>query len=174
MGSSPTRPTNFEIGFKMAIPTIDSLDAELLGLVMQVPAFANNGYSVFDVMDFDDKRGREALPAVGVAYEGCENPKADGSNPADTAPLVSMVVMQFAVIVAIQYRTTGEPDDTRVQAHQLLDDTRKRIQGYKGVNARPWRFIGEQPLPEPSGDGVVYYAQVWQTTLPSIGNFNQT
>lgn len=158
----------------MAIPTIDQLDAELLGLVKQVPAFNNNGFSVFDVDDLDGKRGREALPVVGVAYEGCENQDVKASNPADKAHLATMVVMQFAVIVAIQYQFTGGADATRVQAHQLLDDMRRRIQGFKGVNARPWRFVGEQPLPEPSGDGVVYYAQVWQTTLPSIGNFNQT
>ncbi len=158
----------------MAIPSIDQLDEELLGLVRQVPAFKNNGFSVFSAEDLDGKRGREELPVVGVSYEGCENQKPEGSNPSDRAHLASIVVMQFAVIVAIQYQFTGGPEDTRVQAHQLLDDMRRRVQGFKGVNARPWRFVGEQPLQEPSGDGVVYYAQVWQTTLPSLGNFNQS
>lgn len=157
----------------MAIPTIDQLDAELLELVRQVPAFTRNGFSVFDVDDLDVKRGREELPVAGVAYEGCENQNVQATNPPDKAHLATMVVMQFSVIVAIQYQFTGGQDATRAQAHQLLDDMRRRIQGFKGVNARPWRFVGEQPLPEPSGDGVVYYAQVWQTTLPSLGNFNQ-
>ena len=157
----------------MAIPTIDQLDAELLSLVKQVPAFKNSGYSVFDVTDFDNKRGRDELPIVAVSYEGCENRNIEGTNPAATASLASVVTMQFSVIVAIQYRFSGEDGESRTQAHQLLDDMRRVIQGYKGVNSRPWRFVGEQPLTEPSGDGVVYYAQVWQTTLPSIGNFNQ-
>lgn len=154
------------------IPTIDQLDAELLGLVQQVPAFAGNGFSVFDVEDLDNKRGRATLPVVGTAYEGSENQKVEGTNVAQGSHLAGLIVVQFAVIIAIQYRFTGEDGSTRSQAHQLLDDTRRVIQGYKGVNTRPWRFVGEQPLPEPSGDGVVYYAQVWQTTLPSIGNFN--
>lgn len=155
----------------MAHPTIDELDAELLGLVKQVPAFNGNGFSVFDVHDLDDIKGRSGLPVVGVSYEGCENQIPKASNVAQSAQLATMVVMQFAVIIAIQYRSAGDDGSSRATAHQLLDDMRRRIQGFKGVNARPWRFVGEQPMLEPSGDGVAYYAQVWQTALPSVGNF---
>lgn len=156
------------------LTSIDDLEKELLQLVRSVPAFATNGFAVFDVEDLDDQRSRAELPVVGVSYEGRVNSKPEGSNVSAGAALASIDVAQFAVIIAIQYRFSGENGDTRTQAHQLLDNTRRVIQGYKGVNTRPWRFVGEQPLPEPSGDGVVYYAQVWQTNLPSVGNFNQT
>lgn len=157
------------------IATIDALDAELLGVVKTVPAFNSRGYSVFDVNDLDTIRGREDLPVVGVAYDGCELAPQDPNKPnvAAGSHKVVLVVMQFSVIVAIQYRHTGESGESRATAHELLGDLRKAILGFKGVNTRPWMFVGEQPLPEPSGDGVVYYAQVWQTTVPSAGNFNQ-
>lgn len=157
------------------VATIDTLDAELVGLVQSVPAFGSRGYSIFNVEDFESKRGRDELPVVGVAYDGCELAPQDPNKP-NVAPgshKVAMVVMQFSVIVAIQYRFNGESGESRVTAHELLGDLRKAILGFKGVNTRPWMFVGEQPLPEPSGDGVVYYAQVWQTTVPSAGNFNQ-
>ncbi len=157
------------------IATIDSLDAELVALVKGVSAFNNHGYSVFNVEDLDEKRGRDVLPVVGVAYDGCEIAPQDPNKPnvSSMSHKVAMVVMQFSVIVAIQYRHNGESGESRATAHELLGDLRKAILGYKGVNSRPWMFVGEQPLPEPSGDGVVYYAQVWQTTVPSAGNFNQ-
>ena len=157
------------------VATIDTLDAELVTLAKAVAAFSNHGYSVFDVEDLDSKRGRDELPVVGVAYDGCEPAPQDPNKPnvAAGSQKVTMVVMQFSVIIAIQYRQNGESGDSRVTAHELLGDLRKAILGFKGVNTRPWMFVGEQPLPEPSGDGVVYYAQVWQTTVPSAGNFNQ-
>ena len=157
------------------VATIDALDAELVSLVKSVTAFGNHGYSVFDVNDLDTVRGRDALPVVGVAYDGCEVAPQDPNKPnvSSMSHKVAMVVMQFSVIVAIQYRHNGESGESRATAHELLGDLRKAILGYKGVNSRPWMFVGEQPLPEPSGDGVVYYAQVWQTTVPSAGNFNQ-
>lgn len=157
----------------MTLATIDDLNNELLGLVKALPAFKNVGFSVFTAEDLDEKRGLSTLPVVGVSYEGCESADKESSNVAATARGASVIVMQFAVLIAIQYSFNGESGETRTQAHQLLDQTRRAVQGFKGVNSRGWRFIGEQPLPEPSGDGVVYYAQVWQTTLPSIGNFNQ-
>ena len=140
-----------------------------------MPAFNRRGYSVFDVNDLDSIRGREDLPVVGVAYDGCELAPQDPNKPnvAAGSQKVVLVVMQFSVIIAIQYRHTGESGESRATAHELLGDLRKAILGFKGVNTRPWMFVGEQPLPEPSGDGVVYYAQVWQTTVPSAGNFNQ-
>ena len=157
------------------LATIDTLDAELLTLTKSVAAFNNHGYSVFSVEDLDTVRGREDLPVVGVAYDGCELTQQDPNKPnvAAGAHKVAMVTMQFSVIIAIQYRHAGESGESRVTAHELLGDLRKAILGFKGVNSRPWMFVGEQPLPEPSGDGVVYYAQVWQTQVPSAGNFNQ-
>lgn len=157
----------------MSIPTIDELETELLDLIKVLPAFRNQGFSVFDAGDLDAQRGRETLPVVGVAYEGCENLQLENSNVSRGAQSATMLTMEFVVILAIQYEFNGGSNASRQQAHNLLDETRRAVMGYKGVNARAWRFVGERPLPTASGDGVVFYAQVWQTSLPSIGTFNQ-
>lgn len=150
---------------------IDSLDAELLSIVKSTNAFSE-GFTVFSVDDFDEKRNRHALPVVGVAYEGCAPAPTDGGTNVSSGSRSAVIInAQFTVIIAIQYDFNSNDAAERQKAHRLLSQTRRAVQGFKGVNTRPWRFVGEQPLPDDSGDGVVYYAQVWQTALPSIGNF---
>lgn len=157
--------------------TIELLDAELMARCKLVPAFRDHGYSVFNADDMDEKRGREVLPVFGVAYDGAEPAPSDPNPKPNVAALSSraqLVQMTWTVIIAIEYRSNGQIGESRKAAHDLLDGLRKAVSGFKGVNSRPWKWAGEGPLREVSGDGVVYYGQVWQTVVVTVGDFNQT
>lgn len=164
----------------MAIPTIDELQEELAGLVKGVPAFAYSGFSSFSFDDLSTQAEGQGLnfPLAGVAYDGAIPTDKQGGGNAAT-PVASgshaavMVSMQFTVMIAIQYHYGGQ-DDTKPQATKLLDGLRSKIVGYKGVNTRPWRFIGEKPEPAASGDGLAFYSQVWQTVVSVVGTFNNS
>lgn len=157
------------------MPTLVDLEAELIRLVKSVPAFAKSGFSVFDLADMADKTNLQDFPLVGVGFDGCEpidSGKGNANNPvAAGAGGALLVNAQFTIVIAVQYHYSGS-DDTKPQALNLLDDVRKLVLGYKEVNARPWRYIGEKPEPSVSGDGLVFYTQVWQTALPVVGSLN--
>lgn len=153
----------------MGIATIEELEDELLTVVRSVPAFAKNGFSVFDEDEMSEAIRSQALPCVGVAYNGAE-PISEGT-PKTNVHGAALIDVQFVIVIAIQYRYTGQRD-TKQQAFSLLHQVRSALLGYKGSNSRPWRFVGERPESEASGDGVALYSQVWQTTLPIVGNFN--
>lgn len=158
----------------MAIATIAQLEAELIEAVKTVPAFSDSGFSVFDLGDFEDQSSAgQTLPCVGVSYAGSEPTGGNEVTPTTKAHSVVLRNVQFVVVVAAQYRYTAQ-DDTKQEVFALLDQVRAVLLGLKGVNSRPWRFIVERPEPEASGDGVIFYSQVWQTTLPIVGNFNST
>lgn len=159
--------------------TIDQLTQELITLVKGVPAFSDNAYSVYDLEDLMRLSNLQSFPIVGVGYNGASPVIADGAgkdrplNVAAMAHGVRFVELQYIVVVAIQYQYAGQ-EDSKPQATNLLDEVRSVILGYKGVNSRPWVFMGERPEPEASTDGVVFYSQVWHTVVPAVGNFNQT
>lgn len=159
--------------------TIDSLGKELEELVKGVPAFAYSGFSIFDIADLSAKGEAQQpnFPIAGVMYDGAipvDKAQGNAAIPVATAShAATLVVLQFTVVIAIQYHYAGQ-DDTKPQATSLLDDLRPRIMGYKGVNTRPWRFTGEKPEAAASGDGLSFYSQVWQTTVSCTGNFNNT
>lgn len=155
----------------MSLATVRALEDELLTLVKGVSAFTDSGFSVFDFADFDSKRAGQVLPVVGVAYDGAEPEGNEAIPAASKARAMSVLNMQFVIVVAAEYRYTGQ-DDTKQDVFDLLDQVRAVVLGYKGVNSRPWRFLGERPEAEESGDGVIFYSQVWQTSLPIVGNFN--
>jgi hypothetical protein len=158
------------------VADITELEAELIELVRQVPAFAASGFSVFDVDDLANRTELQALPIVGVIYDGAlpkETARNVATGIAQGAGSVSIVTLQFTVVIAVQYHYAGQ-DDTKPQATMLLKDLRNTILGYRGVNTRPWRFVYERPEPEASGDGLVFYSQVWQTDVPVIGNTNNS
>lgn len=159
------------------IPTTDELQKELETLVKEVPAFAESGFSFFDMDDAAAKTALQSFPLVGVMYDGAIPIERQGGNSAvgvaSGSQSTSMLSKQFTVVIVIQYHYGGQ-DDTKPQATDLLDDVRKRVLGYKGANARPWRFIGEKPEPEASGEGLAFYSQVWQTTVAVTGNFNNS
>lgn len=157
--------------------TIDALQKELVGLVAEVPAFALSGFYIFDIDDLEDKARLQSFPAAGVTYDGAsvvDDTKGNAAVPVSQgASGVSLITLHFTVIIVIQYAFAGQ-DDTKVQATNLLDDVRSRVLGYRGVNTRPWRFVGERPEPAASGEGLAFYSQTWQTTVPCVGNFNNT
>lgn len=153
--------------------SIAALEQELIGLVTAVPAFAATGFSVFDIADFLAKAGPQTLPVYAVAYDGLAVVGNEATPTNNKSSAVTMIAAQFVVVVAMQYNYTGQ-DDTKQQAFTLMDQIREAVLGFQGSNTRPWRFIAEQPEPEASGDGMIVYSQVWQTTLPIVGNFNRT
>ncbi len=157
----------------MTIATISELEIELTGLITAIPSFAKNGFSVFDLDDARAKSSQQgqSLPVVSIAYDGMEFVGRNDSAIAEKTQGAGILAVQFIVIIAIQYQYTGQ-EDTKQTAFDLLGQVRNKVMGYKGVNSRPWRFIGERPEPSDSGDGVVFYSQVWQTALPIVGTFN--
>ena len=150
---------------------IENLEAELIARVQSVPAFKESGFSIFDVLDFEAKSAGQTLPTVGIAYDGMEPTGNDVNSAGSRSPSIALVSAQFIIVIAVQYRYTAQ-DDTKQQAYALLDQVRAAVMGYQGVNSRPWRFIGERPEANVSGDGVIFYSQVWQTALPVVGTFN--
>jgi len=157
------------------MPTIDQLTQELVTLIKGVEVFSENAYSIYDLEDLMRVSNLQSFPLVGVGYNGAL-PVGERDKPANVAlgaHAVRFVELQFIVVVAIQYQYAGQ-EDTKPQATNLLDETRAVILGYKGVNNRPWVFMGERPEPDASTDGVVFYSQVWHTVVPAAGNFNQT
>lgn len=153
--------------------TIQQLEEELLGLVKPLPAFQNVGFSVFDLNDFDSKRSGQTLPVVGVAFNGAEpqSKQSKDGRPVADVNATSLILVEFVIVIAVQYSYTSQ-DDTKPTAFNLLDAIRSAVNGFKGVNNRPWVWVGERPEGDASGDGTVFYSQIWQTTLPTVGNFN--
>jgi len=155
---------------------IIELQQELESLLKKVPAFKHSGFSVFDIDDVTAKTTMQTFPVAGVMYNGCipverQSPTSGGKPVSDKVHAVTLLVVQFTVVIAIQYHYGGQ-DDTKPQAMALLTDTRNKVNGYRGVNTRPWQFFGEKPEPEASGDGIAFYSQVWQTLVSSVGTFN--
>ena len=161
----------------MASASLLDLQNELIALVKSVPAFKNNGFSIFDIKDLEDQSAQQTFPIVGVGYDGAEasdNAKGNAANPvADKSGGVTFIIVQFTIVLAVQYHYAGQ-DDTKPQAMGLLDDVRRLVLGYKGVNTRPWKYVGERPEPSLSVPGLVFYTQVWQTAVPVVGSSNNS
>lgn len=159
----------------MANASILDLQGELIGLVKTVPAFKSSGFSLFDLKDFEAQTQHQAFPMAGVGYDGAEavdGAKGNSANPvAVGSGGVTLIQVQFTIVIAVQYHYAGQ-DDTKPQAMKLLDDIRNKVLGYKKVNTRPWKFLGERPEPSVSESGLVFYTQVWQTALPVVGFLN--
>lgn len=159
----------------MAIPTIKQLEDELFELVRSVEAFERRGYSIYSLDDLAQKQNLQEFPVCGVGYDGAQLvPAARQGVPTgglEGTHGAAIILMQFLVVIAIQYRYAGQ-DDTKPQAYDLLDEVRKKVLGYRGVNQRPWRFIGERTEPQASGEGIAFYSQIWHTTTPVVGSFN--
>ena len=147
--------------------TIEALHTELCALVKSVPAFADNGFSIFSDIDLPAMSALQTLPLAGVMYDGAlpMDRTRNASTPVSQGSQAhSLVTRQFTVIVAVSYQFTGQ-DDTKPQATALLEQVCATVMGYTGVNTRPWRFIMERPETTESGDGLVFYSQVWQTDV---------
>ena len=153
---------------------VQELHKELQGLLKQLPAFKNSGFSVFDLDDMEQQvETANQYPAAGVMYEGAQSNEGNAATPvAAKSGGVVLIDAQFSIIIAVQYGFAGQSGDAKWPAFALMDDTRKKVLGFKGVNSRPWRFVGERPEIQASEGGMVYYSQVWRTYVPVVGNFN--
>lgn len=154
---------------------IDALTKELQSIAKEMPAFKEYKFSVFDI---DDMKGKMAagvsLPVVAVTYDGAGPKVPDQGEPKSKSSFgASLIVLQFSYILAVQYDFSGQ-EDTKVQATDLLDDLRNRVAGQIRSNNRPWVFVGEKPERDVSEDGMVFYSQVWQTTVAVVGRPNQS
>lgn len=152
--------------------SIVGLENELVGLVKEVGAFSSNGFSIYNEEDLRAKSQHQDYPLAGVMFDGAvpaDNANAATGTDSGVSKSSVLVDFQFTVIIAIQYAYSGQ-DDTKQQAYALLDDVRNRVLGYCGVNKRPWRFVLEKPEPQASVDGLVFYYQVWRTSVPKVGS----
>jgi len=158
----------------MAIATIKQLVAELVTLVQGVPAFAKSGYYVTDLEDLSEKGVADRFPIVGVGYNGCTPVIADlEKHPVSGgASSAQIVELQFMVLVGVKY-SPQDRGETKSQATDLLDQLRLQINGYRGVNNRPWFFMGERTEASVKTGGVLFYSQIWHTRIPSLGKIPQ-
>lgn len=156
---------------------VQVLHKELQSLAKELPAFKNSGFSIYDLDDMEQQvEAQNQFPAVGVMYEGAQSESKASGNAAtpvaEKAGGAVLIEVQFSIIIATQYGYAGQGSDAKWPVFALLDETRKKVLGYRGANGRPWRFVGERPEISASGDGVIYYSQVWRTYVPVVGNFN--
>ncbi|RLA05771.1 MAG: hypothetical protein DRQ47_00330 [Gammaproteobacteria bacterium] len=151
-------------------PTIHELAQELLGIVKPLPEFDDRGFSIYDLTDLNAVLKYETLPLVGVSYEGRVPVSEDAQGKTLRARTVTIMVVNFSVIVALRYGSAVGVDDTKVDAVNLLNAISDAVLGYKGVNHRGWVFKGESPLPSDI-EGVIFYGQTWSVRLPVTGNF---
>lgn len=155
----------------MAIPTIEELAQELVTLCKTAPIVGDKGYSVFGVADLENFAGIVGYPLAGVSYEGCRKIEnaVDTSTGREKVSAASMFNLNFMIIGGITYTYGSARADTKPIITDLLDELRPIVLGYKGVNTRPWKFVGETPL-ESELEGVIFYGQMWETIIPVIGN----
>lgn len=147
--------------------TITQLLAELVSLVSKVPAFTHNNFSIFDLDDLIKTSEMQSFPIVGVGYDGAE--PTDTLNPVSKSNVGAVLIdTQFIVVVGVDY--VYGSGDKKSQATDLLSQVRPMVAGYQKVNSRPWRFIGERPEPQASGNGIIFYSQIWRTLVPLLAN----
>lgn len=143
--------------------TIAQLAAELVTQVKTVADLQESSFSVFDVEELMDYAKVVDFPLAGISWEGStQQDRIQGTAPSHRSAV--FVTTYFTVIVGVNYRA-GTGEDNKVVATDLLDGVRSAVLGYQGVNTRPWRFSGEQPLPTDL-EGVIFYGQMWETDLP--------
>jgi hypothetical protein len=149
---------------------ISELNNELIELVKAIPDFAGRGFSIYDLEDLLRETQLQTFPLVGVSYNGSA-PQGVLTSAGQPHPSAVMVEHQFLIVVGIQYQYAGQNDEKSI-ATDLLDEIRNAVLGFRGVNSRPWRWMGDHPEPGASIDGIVFYSSVWHTSLPAKGNFN--
>lgn len=131
----------------------------------------NRSFYVFDQDDLEAHLNTVTLPFVAVMYLGMDPVDGgDGSNPVKDYSQSSAVLQRLtiSVIVVDEYHGAGIDHDandfTKHSITDLLDDTRYAMLGYRGVNPRPWQWVGESPL-DTSLKNAVMYGQQWRTLV---------
>jgi hypothetical protein len=151
---------------------IADLQKELAEQVGQLPAFSQGAFSVFNLDDFKEQVNLHGTRVVGVSYDGAV--PGTGHQATSVAPQsgnATLAVMQFSVVIAMQYAFAGL-EDPKPESHNLLDELRFTLSGFKGINNRPWVWAGEKPEDVQSGDGLIFYSQAWRTSVAMLGQQN--
>lgn len=157
------------------------LMAELIGLVATAPGLVGGVKSVFDHGGEDGADVLASFPGAFVYYHGTEalgkaGISTDGVKAPSLSSSVSVLTHQFVILLAIQhqYAGQGEADSpvtpSLVSAAEILDYLRRRVHGYRKAAYSPWRFVAELSEPQISGDGIVFYSQVWNINTPMSNN----
>lgn len=157
---------------------LDDLENELIERVRSTTTFRQKSFSIYSAKDLVSRKdGGIKWPMAGVAYEGMSPVDMQKPNNRVSRGSASsiMVTVEYSVIIALEYSPTGSVD-SKQDAFALLDEVRKAVLGYRGVNAgRPWAFKDERPLETETEDkeleGVIFYGQLWSTEVPLTGSY---
>ena len=148
-------------------PTIAQLLAELKDRVKTRKEFNDRAFAVYNTDDLAIQMSMQGSPAVGVAYERCDTVEPPGTKTQVASNVKTSFLyytLTFSILIGVEY-TPGGDTDTKPIATDLLDAVRKCLIGFKGVNGKPWRFAGEQPVGSDER-GVIWYGQLWETDVP--------
>lgn len=150
--------------------SLNDLSDEIIAQIkaVAIDQFQDRIFSIFDMEEMAARIQNQGYPLVMVAYEGMDPIDGNqGMTARGTARAASqdtlLVNVRFSVIVAVEYYWNNELDDQKRTAMDLLGSVRGQLIGYLGVNNKPWRFVSEGPIQD-SIDGVILYAQLWETT----------
>ena len=154
------------------VASINDMALELVALVNLSPEFTEAVYYAHNIQDLLVKSTHHTgVIFAGVLYDGVLPAGNVVTAAAKESSAAALIDAQFTVILALQYGYSGQ-EDTKLVAGGVLDAVRRRVHGHRGCNSRPWRLVVERPEEEPSTDGLVFYAQVWRTSVPAVGAFN--
>lgn len=150
------------------VASIAQLETELVTLITGVTNLSGRSYSVFNVDEVTETASLVGFPLAGVSYEGATplDPAVNSVNKAYKSG--NLTTLHFSITIGIEYKY-ATTDDSKPIATDLLDEVRRVVLGYTGINNRPWRYTGEIPL-DSGLEGVIFYGQMWETDVPVIGN----
>lgn len=153
--------------------TIRQLTAEIITQIKTLDAFNHpsvvKAFSIYDLEDFKSVVEFGGLPLVGVAYEGSAVAGNEAIPVATKTRAASIREVSFSIVIGLEYGSAVSGVDPKPDGLDLLDGIRLALMGYRGVNNRPWKFLGESPL-EGNLENVIFYGQMWQTLIPIQGN----
>jgi len=150
-------------------PTIAQLLDELVVRVKTRKEFGNRAFEIYNIEDLGHQMALQTTPAVAIGYERCDtldSPSQRTQVPSNVKTTFLYYTLTFSILIGVEYNPTGTTD-TKVIATDLLDAVRKCLIGFKGVNGKPWRFAGEQPVGS-DVRGVIWYGQLWETDVPQV------
>lgn len=150
--------------------SIHELAKELETKIKETTVFQEAGFYVYNMDELEQQADSIGFPIAGVVYEG-RKPIASTSNPAKSCTSATVVTVTYSVIVGVNYQYLTNTDNKQT-ATDLLDSILRSLLGFKGVNNRPWRYVGDYPI-EGEIEGVIFYGQLWETDIPMIGTFQQ-
>jgi len=151
------------------------LEQELIDVVSALDGFDDRVFSVYNMDELEEKASISGFPIVAIGFEravpspGNQGVTAEGRTKTGSDDRM-LVNKRFTIVVGVDYNWNGEGESgSRAVATDLLDDIRRALLGYVGVNkGRPWRFVGEGPT-DTALASVIFYAQTWETTTLITG-----